>query len=160
MEAKTLQVIGSVASVLELTERDVRFKFDAEKTLTKDEVIPMHISLNQYGAYQNYSNRPDQLANTETSSVALSQFKASERWQLSVRLKRPHGTANPHGFDFELWALSENLRAMGTIKSHKENNRLSNFVWRPSYIIEHLRENIKQRIAKVLKGKPYLGDGR
>ena len=156
-EQKTLQVIGVVASVPEFTERGVRFKFDVEKTLTKDAVVPQHISLNQYGAYQNYSNRPDQLANTEASSVALSQFKAGERWQLSVRLKRPHGTANPHGFDFESWALSENLRAMGTIKSHTENKKLSNFVWQPSYIIEHLRENIKQRIAKVLKGKPYLG---
>lgn len=74
-----------------------------------------------------------------------------------MRLKRPHGTANPHGFDFESWALSENIRATGSIKNNTENKKLNTFVWRPSYVIEHLRENIKQRISHVLAGKPYIG---
>ncbi len=156
-EQKNIQLIGVVASVPELTARGVRFKFDVEKTITKDAVVPRHISLNQYGAYQSFGNQSSQKPIAEAPSKVLSQFKAGERWQLLVRLKRPHGTANPHGFDFESWALSENIRAMGTIKSHTENKKLSNFVWRPSYVIEHLRENIKARIAHVLNGKPYLG---
>jgi competence protein ComEC len=156
-EQKNIQVVGVVASVPELTARGVRFKFDVEKIVTKNAVVPQHISLNQYGAYQSFGNKSSQNPTAEAPSKVLSQFKTGERWQLLVRLKRPHGTANPHGFDFELWALSENIRAMGTIKSHTENKKLSNFVWRPSYVIEHLRENIKARIAHVLNGKPYLG---
>ncbi|HEY9276750.1 MAG TPA: DUF4131 domain-containing protein [Methylotenera sp.] len=34
-----------------------------------------------------------------------------------MRLKRPHGKQNPHGFDFEAWALAENIRATGSIKA-------------------------------------------
>ncbi|MES2014066.1 MAG: DNA internalization-related competence protein ComEC/Rec2 [Pseudomonadota bacterium] len=65
------------------------------------------------------------------------------------------------GFDFESWALSENIRAMGSIKSgHKNvgvNARLSAFVWQPKYVVERLREKVKQRIASVLAGKPLFG---
>ncbi len=156
-EQKNIQVIGVVASVPEATERGTRFRFDVEKILTQEAIVPQHISLNQYSAYQNYGHKSHQPTNVEDASTQLTPFKAGERWQLLVRLKRPHGTANPHGFDFESWSLSENIRAMGSIKSNTENKKLSNFVWRPSYVIEHLRENIKQRITHVLAGKPYIG---
>ncbi len=156
-EQQTIKVIGVVASVPEATERGTRFKFDVEKILTKDALVPQHISLNQYSTYQNYGNKPQQRASVKELPAQLTPFKAGERWQLFVRLKRPHGTANPHGFDFESWALSENIRAMGSIKNNTENKKLNTFVWQPRYVVEHLRENIKQRITHVLAGKPYLG---
>jgi beta-lactamase superfamily II metal-dependent hydrolase len=71
-------------------------------------------------------------------------------------LKRPNGTVNPDGFDFESWALSENIRAMGSIKNNTDNKKLNTFVWRPYYVVEYLRGNIKQRIARVLTGKPLI----
>ncbi|MDP1597140.1 MAG: hypothetical protein Q8S46_03575 [Methylotenera sp.] len=33
----------------------------------------------------------------------MAAFRAGERWQLTARLKRPHGTQNQHGFEFESW---------------------------------------------------------
>ena len=30
-------------------------------------------------------------------------LRAGERWQMTVRLKAPHGALNPHGFDYEVW---------------------------------------------------------
>lgn len=156
-EQKAIQIIGVVASVPEATERGTRFRFDVEKILTKEAVVPRHISLNQYSAYQKYGSKSYQPTNAVEASAQLTHFKAGERWQLFVRLKRPHGTANPHGFDFESWALSENIRAMGSIKNNTENKKLKTFVWRPSYVIEYLRENIKQRITHVLADKPYVG---
>ena len=41
---------------------------------------------------------------------------AGERWRVTVRLKRPHGSANPHGFDVEAWLLENNLRATGYVR--------------------------------------------
>jgi competence protein ComEC len=38
-----------------------------------------------------------------------------------------------------------------------DNNKLQDFVWRPAYIVEHLRELIQQRISLALAGKPYSG---
>ncbi|MDP1765978.1 MAG: DNA internalization-related competence protein ComEC/Rec2 [Methylotenera sp.] len=151
-EQKTIAIEGVVASLPEATERGERFRFDVEKILTKNAIVPRHISLNQYHVNQYGSNNE-----SEEDSTQLSQFHAGERWLLSVRLKRPHSTINPHGFDFESWALSENIRATGSIKSKAGMKKLDDFVWRPSYIIEHLRENTQQRIAHVLAEKPYSG---
>ncbi|MDO7897979.1 DNA internalization-related competence protein ComEC/Rec2 [Pseudomonas citrulli] len=41
---------------------------------------------------------------------------SGERWRLAVKLKRPAGLSNPHGFDYEAWLLSRGVGATGTIK--------------------------------------------
>lgn len=149
-ENKPVVMIGVVASVSEFTERGERFRFDVEQVLTKTAVIPQHISLSYYP--------PGSWGDTQTlPATRLSHFKAGERWRITVRLKRLHGTQNPHGFDFEAWALAENIRATGTIKAKADNTKLQDFVWRPQYVVEHVRELIKQRIGSVLADKPYRG---
>lgn len=149
-ENKPVVMIGVVASVSEFTERGERFRFDVEQVLTKTAVIPQHISLSYYP--------PGSWGDTQTLSAArVSKFKPGERWRLTARLKRPHGTQNPHGFDFEAWALAENIRATGTIKAKADNTKLQDFVWRPRYLVEYIRQQIQQRISSVLVGKPYSG---
>jgi competence protein ComEC len=147
-EQKDIAIEGVVASLPEATERGERFKFDVEKILTKDAVVPKHISLNQYSVNPHGSNK---------TAADINQFHAGERWSLVVRIKRPHGTVNPHGFDFESWALAENVRATGSIKSKAGIKMMDNFVWRPSYVVEHLREQVQKRIIQVLADKPYGG---
>lgn len=157
-EQKTIAIVGVVASMPETTERGARFRFDVEEIFTEDAIVPHHISLNYYRANPYPNNKyADSPKKNELDATFLNQFHAGERWRLSVRLKRPHGTINPHGFDFESWALSENMRAMGSIKNKAGMEKLSNFVWRPGYMIEYLREQVKQRIAQVLVDKPYSG---
>lgn len=147
---KPIQMIGVVAGIPELTERGERFRFDVEKVLTESAVVPRHISLAHYSRHAT-----DEA--TMPAAVRFAQFKAGQRWQLTVRLKRPHGTQNPHGFDFEAWALAENIRATGTIKTKADNKKLQDFVWRPAYMIEHVRELVQQRIALTLAAKAYSG---
>lgn len=43
-------------------------------------------------------------------------FTPGEHWQLLVRLKRPHGFANPGGFDYERWLFQEGISATGYIR--------------------------------------------
>jgi competence protein ComEC len=152
-EQKTIAIEGVVASVPEVTEHGVRFRFDVEKTLTEHAVVPSHISLNYYAVNQ-YAQDQQTI---EPAATQSNLFNAGERWLLNVRLKRPHGSQNPHGFDFESWALSENIRATGSIKTKAGWKKLDDFVWRPSYMIEHVRARIQQRIASVLANKPYSG---
>ena len=82
---------------------------------------------------------------------------AGERWQLSVRLKQPHGTSNPHNFDFEAWALERNLRAAGYVHGKGDNRRLDAHVVAPGYFIEHLREAVRERFQETLGDAPYTG---
>ena len=90
-------------------------------------------------------------------AARVSKFKPGERWRITARLKRPHGTQNPHGFDFEAWALAENIRATGTIKAKADNAKLQDFVRRPRYLVEHIRQLIQQQISSALVNKPYSG---
>jgi competence protein ComEC len=152
-QQKSINIVGVVASLPEVTERGERFRFDVESILTQDDThtlkIPRHISLNFY--------RDIGSAKPENAPSLTNYFHAGERWQFTVRLKRPHSTYNPHGFDFEAWALAENMRATGTIHSKSGYKKLNNFVFKPNYIVEHYREKIGNHISQTLENKPYAG---
>src|SRR5204862_8230194 len=81
---------------------------------------------------------------------------AGERWRFTVRLKRPHGTANPHGFDFEAWLLERGVRATGYVRP-RGAERLTVMVHRPAYWVETARERLRARILSALAGRPYAG---
>lgn len=76
--------------------------------------------------------------------------QAGERWRLAVRLRQPHGLANPHGFDTELWMWSEGLGASGTVRMTATDPppvRLAAARYGLQPLREHLRNQIRQRVA-------------
>ena len=40
-----------------------------------------------------------------------------ERWHMTVRLKQPHGSRNPFGFDYERWLWEQGLGATGYVRT-------------------------------------------
>ena len=94
-EGRDIELIGAVTTLPTLTERGTRFQIDVEEILTPQAVVPRNISLTWYveQGRKGVDPKPPPL------------IAPGERWQLTVRLRRPHGSANPHGFDFEAWAL-------------------------------------------------------
>jgi competence protein ComEC len=89
-------------------EQGLRFAFDVEQMLTPQASVPPHIYLSTY-----YDPKTEPLA-----------LKAGERWRLTLRLKQPHGSSNPHGFDFEVWALENKVRAVGYVHAKGDNRRI------------------------------------
>src|SRR3990167_8324016 len=89
-ENQPIELIGVVSSVSELTERGERFRFDVENVLTLDAIVPRHISLSFYPVNSWGQNNQNEVQTTPRVAA----FKAGERWQLTARLKRPHGTQN------------------------------------------------------------------
>jgi competence protein ComEC len=47
-----------------------------------------------------------------------------ELWQFELRMKRPRGTSNPGGFDYETWLFRERIGATGYIVNGKRNQRV------------------------------------
>ena len=43
-------------------------------------------------------------------------LRAGQRWRFTVRLRRPHGNLNPHGFDYELQLFEQGVRATGYVR--------------------------------------------
>ena len=152
-QQKSINIVGTIATLPEVIEKGERFQFDVEKILTKDSSktlkVPQHISLNFY--------RDTKPPNPEKNPSLSNFFHAGERWQLTVKLKRPHSTYNPHGYDFEGWALENNIRATGSISSKSDYKKLHHFVWRPNYLVERTREKVGNQISQSLANKPYAG---
>lgn len=147
-ERQDIQIMGVIASVPQKNDRGVRFQFDVEHVATEGAIVPKRIALSWY------KNRP---FDSDINKMLEPVIKVGQRWQLTVRLKQPHGNANPHGFDYEAWALERNIRATGYIRASVGNRLLDHRVNHSSYWIEHVREEIQQRFADVLMDRPYAG---
>lgn len=140
-QGRDIDLIGVVAEMPRQQERGLGFTFDVERTITADAHVPQQILLSTY-------------QNAAEPTMVL---HAGERWQLTVRLKQPHGTSNPYNFDFEAWALERNLRAVGYVHGKGDNRRLDEQVVAPGYFIERLREAVRAHFQQVLGQSPYAG---
>lgn len=91
--------------------------------------------------------------------VAPPVLRSGEQWQLTVRLKRPHGLINPSGFDAEAWMLNENLRATGYVRPSGGQRIAPAPAWwqSPRAAIDNLRAAIREKIQRGLSGKAYAG---
>lgn len=146
-EGQDIELVGVIADLPKPQERGERFQFDVEQVRTAGAHVPAHISLTFYTA-----------GYREAVPVRhASHFHPGERWHLTVRLKRPHGSYNPNGFDFEVWALERNIRATGYLRKNDTTRRLRSMVWEPAYVIERLRELVRDRFSDALGGRPYEG---
>ncbi|MFH1045068.1 MAG: DNA internalization-related competence protein ComEC/Rec2 [Pseudomonadota bacterium] len=143
-EGVDLAVSGVVAGLPQPFEGGVRFDFDLEQVDPAAARLPRRIALSWY----NGSSRE------EFQNIAP--IRAGERWRFSVRLRRPHGSANPHGFDYESWLLQRAIGATGTVRPGG-TARLDDLALRPTYLIERLREILRERHWDTLPGYPYAG---
>ena len=89
--------------------------------------------------------------------MQLPEVHPGERWQFTVRLKRPHGLANPHGFDYEAWLLERGIRATGYVRPKGGHRRLDVRVQSPAYTVERVREQLRNRIQVALGDAPASG---
>ena len=138
-QGRNVTLAGVVAELPHENSRGQRFKYTVEKTLTTTVSIPKHIYLSTYTDPKN----PPPIVH------------AGERWQFTVRLKQPHGTSNPHAFDFELWALENNVRAIGYVYNNGKNVRLD--ARADGYRIESWRETVRNKFNAALGDAPYKG---
>lgn len=78
-----------------------------------------------------------------------------EQWQLTVRLKRRNGFANPGGFDYEGYLFREGIGATGYVRDAAGNRRLQAPAQR--YRIDQFRAWIGSRIAEAVGQHDMLG---
>src|SRR5258708_5918174 len=110
LEGRDLQVVDVVAALPALGERSVRFEFDVESAEQK---LPSRIQLSWYRSSA-YEDQPALLAGM---------VHPGERWRFTVRLRRPHGSVNPHGVDYEASLLERGICATGYVRSRAAQRR-------------------------------------
>lgn len=151
-EARDVQVVGTVARLPDRHSHGQRFAFEVETVETPGAYVPRHLGLSWYSGY----------GNRDFSRPEPARVRAGERWRLTVRLRRPHGNANPHGFDYEAWLLGEGVRATGYVRQGGPDGqgraqRLSSFVPTFGHLVERIRAALRERIEGALPNSPYAG---
>ena len=133
-EERDIDVIAVVTDLPQAQQRGQRLRLDIEKTLTAGVHVPRRVQVNDYAEARVY--------------------QPGQRWRMTLRLKRPHATLNPHTFDAESWMLQQNIRATGQIR-HAQ--LLQALVWHPAYLVDRLRLLLRQRMLATLQQRPYAG---
>ncbi|UGQ48430.1 DNA internalization-related competence protein ComEC/Rec2 [Massilia endophytica] len=143
-EGRDLLIVGTVDSLPNRFSQGERFNFAVERVLTPNALVPPRLALSWYAGFRG-------------DPQPVGDVQPGERWQLKVRLQRPHGNANPYGFDYELWQLEQGVRATGYIRAEGDNRRLDSFVPTLHNVIERCRASLRDRIRRILKDHPYAG---
>lgn len=138
LEGVDLEVAGVVRGLPAAGERSLRFEFEPESARTR---LPPKILLSWYRGLEG-----------EAPPV----LRAGERWLLTVRLKRPHGTLNPHGFDYEAWLIERGIGATGYVRSAAGARRAGERIGIADRIA-HARASVRERFTAVLGETPAAG---
>src|SRR5258705_5902616 len=139
-EGEDIELVGLVADLPQPTPRGTRFLFEVERSLAAGAIVPETIALTWY---------PER-AKGRDAAIAPPRLVAGERWHLTVRLKRPRGLANPHGFDFEPWALERGIRATGYVRTKATPQLLAGRVDGWPYTLHRWRGEIREALQAHL----------
>jgi competence protein ComEC len=146
LEGKTLWVQGDIISIPNKKSHYTQFIFKLIKL----------VSVNDKNI------RPEERSKLHNLKVKLNwfhcqtQLKAGDRWQLQIRLKRPHGFRNAFGFDMEKWLFRQHIRATGYVV-----NSLTHNYWLKSastaYAILRLRQTIEEKLMSSFQQQRFYG---
>ncbi|QPK65183.1 DNA internalization-related competence protein ComEC/Rec2 [Methylomonas sp. LL1] len=93
LQGRDVRVRGYVSTLPKQQDNRVSFDFIVTRA---DESVPAKLRLNWY-------------------EPGMS-IKAGQAWELTVRLKQPHGLSNPGGFDYEAWLFANHIGATGYVR--------------------------------------------
>lgn len=173
LEGQNLVLTGRVQSMPQVNEDGVRFRFkpesarlqaegNGEKAAPRSDEKALAIALPpliELGWYAGFGAR--QLASGDVVPEPQQQpmaVRAGDRWQFTVRLKAPHGSRNPHGFDLELWLWEQGVQATGYVRAGPRDappQRLHSSHWaRP---IERARQATRDAIVERVGNRQHAG---
>ena len=168
LEGRDIQVTGVVLAMPRQGEDAVHFRLKIETAVLdgRPVVLPPQLYLGWYAGFF-MSPRPSEavVADLDLTSQQKQRqvmpMRAGELWQMTVRLKAPHGSRNPHGFDYELWLWEQGLQATGSVRSGVRDTppvRLSNSVsYKPGYWVERARQSVREAIFERIESRQRAG---
>lgn len=148
LEGQDLLITGVIASLPQNNLSGSRFAFDVESATHAGQPvqIPSRIHLGWYRGFD---------ADALLAAPEL-ELRAGQRWLLTVRLRQPHGSLNPNGFDLELLLFEQGVRASGYVRSHATavNRKLADEV---GYRIERWRQWVREAIDHAVPQRTVAG---
>ena len=140
LEVVDLQVEGTIASMVQSTSNGQRWRFEVDQAASGVEGLPPLLELAWYGPYGKELEASQPLIPAWAQGQAL---RPGQRWRFTVRIKRPHGARNPHGFDYELLAWEQGVQATGYVRDQPAPQWLEQGA---SYRLQRWRQWLRDRI--------------
>ena len=150
LEGKDIQVTGMVATMPQPGDLALRLRLAVESAQL-DGVAVQLPSLIDLAWYRGLWQEEPDLVQLQRQPLSL---RPGERWQMTVRLKAPHGARNPHGFDYELWVWEQGVQATGYVRAGPRDvpPRRIEQTWR--HPVERLRQAARDAITLRLAPDP------
>lgn len=144
-EGRDLRIAGTVRGMPERTPTGWRFGVQVRHALTPGAHVPARIQVS--------------LADDAVEPVAASlpPVDAGERIVFTARLKRPHGTSNPHGFDVEAWLLERGIRATGYVRTGEPFVREGLEAGDPLAAVDRWRAAVRSRLLEAVPESRFAG---
>ena len=170
LEGRDIAVIGTVRAMPQVGEDAVRFRLGVESAVLdgRPVALPPQLLLGWYAGFAGRAATVAADAPSDPAEAALALelaqqrlpqvLRAGERWQMTVRLKAPHGNSNPHGFDQELWLWEQGVQATGYVRAGRHDappRRLSAGGWRDA--VERARQSVREALYARVDDRQRAG---
>jgi competence protein ComEC len=87
-------------------------------------------------------------------SQPQNELGAGQRWRFTVKLRRPHGSMNPYGFDYELLLFEQGVRATGYVRDAPAPELLERTA---GYPVDRLRQRVRDAIDASVSDRRAAG---
>lgn len=134
LEGADLVLTGIVAGLPDHTPSGLQFRFEVNDARWRGEpvTVPPLVSLGWYKGW--HDDGP--------LSAGQSQLRAGQAWRFTTRLRQPHGSLNPDGFDVELMLFEQGVRATGYVL----DGRAELLDPAAAHPLERLRQRVRDRL--------------
>lgn len=149
LEGTDITVQGHIASMLQNQTNGQRWRFVVDDATAG---VPRVLELAWYGPFGQELQAGEPVVPAWAQGVALS---PGQRWRFTVRIKRPHGARNPHGFDYELHAWSQGVQATGYVRDEPAPELLEiTAQYRVQRARQWLRDRIRAQTSRLQRWLP------
>ena len=169
LEGRDVLVTGVVVGLPQRNEAGLRFRLQVEAASINGQPtdIPARMDVGWYGGA--FSAGPSVLVDSDTAAMGertapqlvLNRLpavvRAGERWTMPIRVKAPHGSRNPHGFDYELWLWEQGVQATGYVRASPKDPAalMLGQTWR--HPVALARQVVRDRIMERLESRQLAG---
>ena len=171
LEGQDVDITGQVMAMPQFGDDGVRFRFAVASAKLKGEkvTLPPQIYLGWYSGFGLRATKNAALAapmadgEVEPPEFSLElqrqpqPLRAGEHWQMTVRLKAPHGNSNPHGFDYELWLWEQGIQATGYVRTGKSDTPPRKLVSTWAKPVERARQSVREAIFERVDNRQLAG---
>jgi competence protein ComEC len=169
LEGRDVLVTGVVVGLPQRNEAGLRFRLQVEAASINGQPtdIPARMDVGWYGGA--FSAGPSVLVDSDTAAMGertapqlvLNRLpavvRAGERWTMPIRVKAPHGSRNPHGFDYELWLWEQGVQATGYVRASPKDPAalMLGQTWR--HPVALARQVVRDRIMERVESRQLAG---